>query len=63
MYEKINLVLVIHIYIVFKFELWGLAFLNGVTFVDFEIEKEDEEEEEEKEEGEHVMLLVRHQLR
>jgi len=39
-----------------------LAFLNGVTFVDFEIEKEDEEEEE-KEEGEHVMLLVRHQLR
>ena len=41
-----------------------MAFLNGVTFVDFEIEKEDEEEEEEeKEEGEHVMLLVRHQLR
>lgn len=62
MYEKINLVLVIHIYIVFKFELWGLAFLNGVTFVDCEIEKEDEEDEE-KEEGEHVMLLVRHQLR
>ena len=42
--------------------MWGLAFLNGVTFVDCEIEKEDEEDEE-KEEGEHVMLLVRHQLR